>query len=218
MTRPPEPAGRRAAHKARTRARIKTSAEQLFRRQGFAATTVAQIAAAADVTERTFFRYYASKDEVILEDAMTWIPVLADAVARRPASDGLLGAIEAALVEIAPQVEAAGPLSPLWFHRDGRVAIPNRPAVVEGLMRLEDALGDALRARLGSTRSADDDYLCDVWARCAVTVMRSVMIRRWQLRHEEHPPSLAALTRDGFAAIAGPPRDVPNSPVHPRHR
>lgn len=110
MTRPPEPAGRRAAHKARTRARIKTSAEQLFRRQGFAATTVAQIAAAADVTERTFFRYYASKDEVILEDAMTWIPVLADAVARRPASDGLLGAIEAALVEIAPQVEAAGPL------------------------------------------------------------------------------------------------------------
>jgi AcrR family transcriptional regulator len=47
------------------RERLKAAALELFARQGFDGTTVAEIAAAAGVTERTFFRYFADKREVL---------------------------------------------------------------------------------------------------------------------------------------------------------
>jgi AcrR family transcriptional regulator len=48
-----------------TRERLATSALRLFASQGFEGTTVAEIAADAGLTERTFFRYYADKPEVL---------------------------------------------------------------------------------------------------------------------------------------------------------
>jgi AcrR family transcriptional regulator len=72
------PAGRRA----RTRARLLACALDLFERQGYDQTTVAQIAQAAGVTEMTFFRHFASKDRLIVEDP--YDPVIAEAVAAQP--------------------------------------------------------------------------------------------------------------------------------------
>ncbi|WP_222847954.1 TetR/AcrR family transcriptional regulator [Ruania zhangjianzhongii] len=66
----------------RTRARLVACALELFEAQGFERTTVAQIAAAAEVTEMTFFRHFASKELVILTDP--YDPVIADAVAAQP--------------------------------------------------------------------------------------------------------------------------------------
>ncbi|WP_092557144.1 TetR/AcrR family transcriptional regulator [Actinoplanes derwentensis] len=48
--------------------RLKEAALSLFRTQGYDGTTVAEIAAAAGVTERTFFRHYADKREVLFVD------------------------------------------------------------------------------------------------------------------------------------------------------
>jgi AcrR family transcriptional regulator len=62
------PLGRRERKKARTRAAIRHHAMRLFREQGFQATTVEQIAEAADVSQSTFFRYFPTKEAVILED------------------------------------------------------------------------------------------------------------------------------------------------------
>ena len=64
----PEPDWRQRK-KAATRDRIRACALRLFREQGYDATTVEQIAAAAGVSHMTFFRYFPAKEDVALSDS-----------------------------------------------------------------------------------------------------------------------------------------------------
>ncbi|QIG44582.1 TetR family transcriptional regulator [Nocardioides anomalus] len=60
--------GLRERKKARTRATIQREALRLFARDGYAATSVEAIAEAAEVSPSTFFRYFPTKEEVVLAD------------------------------------------------------------------------------------------------------------------------------------------------------
>jgi AcrR family transcriptional regulator len=66
----------------RTAARIFQQAIALFERDGYEATTVAAIAAAAGVSEMTFFRHFATKDALLLDDP--YDPVIAAGIADQP--------------------------------------------------------------------------------------------------------------------------------------
>ena len=69
----------------RTHARLIDCALDLFESRGFEQTTVAQIAAAAGVTQMTFFRHFPSKELAVLADP--YDPVIADAVGARPSEE-----------------------------------------------------------------------------------------------------------------------------------
>lgn len=69
----------------RTRSRLVTCALELFEAQGFENTSVAQIAAAAGVSEMTFFRHFGSKEAAVTTDPFD--PVLAAAIGARPADE-----------------------------------------------------------------------------------------------------------------------------------
>src|ERR1700748_3060170 len=88
------PDGLRERKKAKTRAAIRDHALRLFRENGYQRTTVEQIAAAAEVSPSTFFRYFPTKEDVVLQDDMDTRMV--EALERQPASLSPLSAVRAA--------------------------------------------------------------------------------------------------------------------------
>jgi len=92
------PVGLRERKKARTRAAIRQHAMRLFREQGFAATTVDQIAEAADVSQSTFFRYFPTKEAVILQD--DYDPRIIKAFRAQPPELSPIAALRAAFKQV----------------------------------------------------------------------------------------------------------------------
>jgi AcrR family transcriptional regulator len=86
--------GLRERKKARTRADLQRHALRLFRDRGYAATTVDDIAEAAEVSRSTFFRYFPRKEDVVLFDDVD--PLIAHAFAGQPAGTPLLTALRRA--------------------------------------------------------------------------------------------------------------------------
>jgi AcrR family transcriptional regulator len=92
----PTTPGLRERKKARTRAAIREHAFRLFREQGYDATTVEQIAEAAEVSPSTFFRYFPTKEDVVLQDDLDvlWL----EAVRAQPPELSPLAAMRTAMV------------------------------------------------------------------------------------------------------------------------
>lgn len=86
--------GLRERKKMKTRAGIQQHALRLFRAQGYAATTVEQIAAAAEISPSTFFRYFKSKEDVVLQDELD--AMLVEAFRSQPADLGPIAALRGA--------------------------------------------------------------------------------------------------------------------------
>jgi AcrR family transcriptional regulator len=94
----PGAGGLRERKKAKTREAIQSHALDLFRRQGYDATTVDQIIDAADVSESTFYRYFPTKAAVALDDG--YDPLLVEAFRAQPLDLTSLEAIRAAFHDV----------------------------------------------------------------------------------------------------------------------
>src|SRR5580692_9346728 len=80
-----------------SRGRLERAALELYGERGFENTTVAEIAARAGLTERTFFRHYSDKREVLFWGAAALQELLVNAVAEAPAAATPIDAVAAAL-------------------------------------------------------------------------------------------------------------------------
>ena len=87
--------GLRERKKAKTRASIREHALRLFREQGYAATRVEQIAEAAEVSPATFYRYFPTKEDVVLQDDMDVLTL--EALEEQPPGLSPLAAVRAAI-------------------------------------------------------------------------------------------------------------------------
>jgi AcrR family transcriptional regulator len=102
------PAGLRAWKKARTRQTISDIATGLFMRDGFEAVTVAQIAAAAEVSVKTVFNYFPSKEDLFFDRADDVVGALCDAVVDRPAGTTVVAALHHVLADRSVAFDASG--------------------------------------------------------------------------------------------------------------
>ncbi|MFI0374399.1 TetR family transcriptional regulator [Actinomadura sp. 1N219] len=100
-----QPPGRRERKKQRTREALVDAAFSLFAEKGFDATTVEEIADAVDVSSRTFFRYFASKEDVALTFQEEQTHAVMAALAARPADEPIMTALRHTVVEIARACE-----------------------------------------------------------------------------------------------------------------
>jgi AcrR family transcriptional regulator len=82
------------------RGRLVQAAMELYLERGFGQTTVAQIAERAGVTERTFFRYFADKREMLFDGSDRLRQLMIDAVAGAPASATPLDAVGEVFVDL----------------------------------------------------------------------------------------------------------------------
>ena len=90
----PPQASLRERKKARTRASLREHALRLFREKGYQNTTVEQIAAAAEVSPSTFFRYFPTKEDLVLQDDMDVRMI--EALEQQPPDLGPVAAVRAA--------------------------------------------------------------------------------------------------------------------------
>jgi AcrR family transcriptional regulator len=78
---------RRERKKLQTRQLLISTAFRLFAEQGYARTTIAQIAAEADVAKKTFFNHFPTKEDLLFADAELYVDAAADVIAARDPAD-----------------------------------------------------------------------------------------------------------------------------------
>jgi AcrR family transcriptional regulator len=105
---PPIALGLREWKKARTRQAISDVATRLFIERGFETVTVSDIAAAAEVSVKTIFNYFSSKEELFFDRADDVIGAIADAVLERPAGTTVIAALHAVLADRRVPFDAGG--------------------------------------------------------------------------------------------------------------
>jgi len=100
-----QPLGRRERKKAATRRAIEAAARRLFAERGFEGTSVADITEAVDVSERTFYRYFASKEDVLFGPWRQELELATAMIEARPVDEGPLEAMRGALLAMADHFE-----------------------------------------------------------------------------------------------------------------
>ena len=172
-----------------SRARLQAAALDLFLEHGYPATTTAAIAERAGVTDRTFYRHFKDKSEVLFGDEGRLEQLLVEAVtaATGPATDALREALRALARDFQPR----------------RTDLVRRATVVESVPDLAErelwklrtwsqALTHVIIERDG------DNLAAHAQVEVALALFRSAF-RSWT--HEDDPPSLDKLIQHAYTAV-----------------
>src|SRR5580700_10368651 len=143
--------GLRERKKIRTRQTIRREAFRLIEQNGYDATTVEQIAEAAEVSPSTFFRYFPTKEDVVLQDDMELLWM--DVFLAQPADMGPIAALRTA-VRAAFDGMGAEDLAQLRETMDMALAVPAvRARMLEELGRTSQIIAAAVAERSGKAAS-----------------------------------------------------------------
>lgn len=167
--------------------RLEEAALSLYAERGFDQTTVAEIAERAGLTERTFFRHFADKREVLFGGQDQLLGVMTEAVAAQPDSDKPLDVVSAALQSAAEALEDRRPRS-----RIRQQVINSHPGLRERELIKLTALADGLAEAL--VRRGVQDRIARLSAEAGVAVFK-VAFEQW-IERDDH--DLAHYVRAGI--------------------
>ena len=174
------------------RGRLEQAAMELYAERGFEQTTVAGIAARAGLTERTFFRHFADKREVLFSGASELQELIVNAVADAPTSTAPLDAVGAAL-------EATGPLfeERREYAKVRQAVIDGNPELQERELRKMATLARAISSALRDRGVAEPG--ANLTAEAGIAVFR-VAFERWVAGADGR--TLTEIMRDALAELA----------------
>lgn len=190
--------GLRERKRRQTRERIASAAMTLFLERGFEATTVDDIAAAAEVSKRGFFDYFPAKEDVVTAWQDEFANALLAAVAARPAKEPLTRVVEEALIStildaINPQSLAFGKLiksTPALRARDHVKYAKLEHKLYDALASRTKGKPDQLRLRLlamitiGTLRVAGEVWTTDQLGKMPATEIRRISKLLWEQLRE----------------------------------
>ncbi|MGB6455312.1 MAG: TetR family transcriptional regulator [Streptosporangiaceae bacterium] len=134
--------GLRELKKKRTRQSVQQAAMRLFDAQGYTATTVEQIAAAAEISTATFYRYYSDKEDIVFGDDDR--ALVEELIAARPPDETVAATLGALFQRLAAEFEA------------------DKDAVIVRMRLMHGVPG--LQARRSATRQKTADLLASLLA------------------------------------------------------
>ncbi len=168
--------GLRQRKKDRTRTELVEAANRLFAARGFDAVTIDEIADAADVSPRTFYRYFSSKEALVLGEVDESLDAIREALQQRPDDEPVLASMRAIVLAMADEIES---------ERDAnrsRIALLDATASLQLRQTEREAVFEAglapiIAQRIGSTDPTDlRPALIAACAAAAIRVAVSVWI------------------------------------------
>lgn len=187
-----KPIGLRERKRAETHSRIQKEAMRLFLERGFDSTTLDDIAEAADVSRRSLFHYFGSKEEIVYSTKAGFPEMFRVAIAARPVEEPLMLMVENALADMSVRHTTPESRSLALLIRDTPALRSGDHAKYEAVERV---LADALAERKGLPPG---DVTCRVAASTAIGILKLSM-EAWLADDGNLPPE--TFGRDAFAAL-----------------
>jgi AcrR family transcriptional regulator len=138
------------------RAELAMLAQDLFATKGYEQTTIEDLVAAAGISKRTFFRYFTSKEDLVLGKHDVWAERLIEAFAARPDDEPLWDSLRRAFGVVVDYFDDEAQLSRTLAMEK---VIQDNPALgageLERISRVQDQLAELIGQRIGERSPAD---------------------------------------------------------------
>ena len=187
----PKPEGLRERKRRETSHRIAQAGLNAFLANGYDATTLDEIAAAAGISRRTFFHYFKSKDEVLLASLGNYASMVKAMILAEPPTGTAIDIARGALLNLVGSVQGSEMMVTAKIMRESKTL---RSRTHAGYLQLEQAIFDGL-CELRPDKARDSLRLVSL---VAVVALR-LAVETWQQQQARYP--LAGYVRDAFERL-----------------
>ncbi|MER9306564.1 TetR/AcrR family transcriptional regulator [Mesorhizobium sp. M0293] len=191
MTDAPKPEGLRERKRRETANRIAEAGLKAFLANGYDATTLDEIAAAAGISRRTFFHYFESKDEVLFANLGNYASMVKASILAEPPTGAAIDIARGALLNLVGSLLGSEMMATAKVMRESKTLRSRRHT---GYLQFEQAIFDGLR-ELRPDQARDSLRLVSL---VAIVALR-LAVETWQQQNARHP--LAGYVRDAFEKL-----------------
>ncbi len=184
--------GLRERKKRRTTQALQDSAQALFTKKGYEHTTVDDIAAAAGVSTRTFYRYFAGKDDVVLRPLGDVLEQHRELLASRPKDEPPLQALRESLVDFAPAAEEFATRERVELIRETR-------ELRRGALDVCSGWHEAVASDLAARQSGDDRR--GLWLASGMAITLGLGSLKVWIEKGGRPQGLAQSVLETFGSV-----------------